>query len=88
MHVPTIASRDLRNHTAAVLDGVTRGEVYTVTVHGRPVAEVRRVESRRRSAVPRAELTSLLDRQRPDASLADDIAWITEGTTDELSDLA
>ncbi|KGN31453.1 hypothetical protein N802_03560 [Knoellia sinensis KCTC 19936] len=85
--MPNIASRDLRNHTATVLDGVSRGETYTVTVHGRPVAELRRVSSQRRPAVPKADLVALLDRQRIDATLAADMAWITEGTTDELDDL-
>ena len=72
-HMPTIASRELRNHTATVLDGVARGEVYTVTVHGRPVAE--------------ADLMALLQRQRPDPTLARDMEWISEGTTDDLDDL-
>ena len=82
--MPTIASRDLRNHTASVLEGVSRGETYTVTVHGRPVAELRRVASQRRPAVPRTELLALLDRQQPDRTLAADMAWISEGTTDDL----
>ncbi len=86
-HMPTIASRELRNHTATVLDGVARGEVYTVTVHGRPVAEVRRVPNARRSAVPKADLMALLQRQRPDPTLARDMEWISEGTTDDLDDL-
>ncbi|MBP6997513.1 MAG: type II toxin-antitoxin system prevent-host-death family antitoxin [Phycicoccus sp.] len=85
--MPTIASRELRNHTATVLDGVARGEVYTVTVHGRPVAEVRRVPNARRSAVPKADLMALLQRQRPDPTLARDMEWISEGTTDDLDDL-
>lgn len=85
--MPTIASRDLRNHTASVIEGVARGEIYTVTVHGRPVAELRRVTSQRRPAVPRAELVALLERQQPDPTLAKDMAWISEGTTDELDEL-
>ncbi|WP_157073199.1 type II toxin-antitoxin system Phd/YefM family antitoxin [Kribbia dieselivorans] len=85
--MPTIASRDLRNHTAKVLEGVSRGEIYTVTVHGRPVAELRRVASQRRPAVPKADLLALLDRQRPDPTLAADMAWISEGTTDDLDPL-
>ncbi|WP_367336819.1 type II toxin-antitoxin system Phd/YefM family antitoxin [Phycicoccus sp.] len=85
--MPTIASRDLRNHTSTVLDGVARGEVYTVTVHGRPVAELHRVSSQRRPALPKDEVLALLDRQRPDAALAADMAWISEGTTDDLGDL-
>ncbi|NHN57176.1 type II toxin-antitoxin system prevent-host-death family antitoxin [Calidifontibacter sp. DB0510] len=82
--MPTIASRDLRNHTASVLERVSRGETFTVTVHGRPVAELRRVASQRRPAVPLADLLALLDRQQPDATLAEDMAWIADGTTDDL----
>lgn len=85
--MPTIASRDLRNHTATVLEGVERGEVYTITVHGRPVAEVHRVTSRRRPSVPREELVRLLDRQQLDGTLASDMTWITQGSTDDLGAL-
>lgn len=85
--MPTIASRDLRNHTANVLAGVGRGEVYIVTVHGRPVAELRRVRAERRPGIPRADLVALLDRQQPDPTLAADMAWIAEGTTDDLCGL-
>ncbi len=85
--MPTIASRDLRNHTAAVLEGVTKGEVYTVTVHGRPVAEVHPVTRVRRTGVPTSELLSLLDRQRVDPTLATDLAWISDETTDDLGPL-
>ena len=82
--MPTIASRELRNHTATVLEGVARGEIYTVTMHGRPVAELRRVTHRRRSGVPKSELVALLERQVFDPTLADDMEWIGQGTTDEL----
>ncbi|ANS79396.1 hypothetical protein SGUI_2000 [Serinicoccus hydrothermalis] len=85
--MPTIASRDLRNHTSSVLAEVGRGEVYTVTVHGRPVAELRRVQAQRRPGIPREDLVALLDRQQPDPSLAEDLAWITEGSTDDLRGL-
>lgn len=86
--MPTIASRELRNHTATVLESVARGESYTVTVHGRPVAEIRRAPSQRRPAIPRSALVALLDRQRTDRTLAPDMAWITQGSTDELDPLA
>lgn len=86
-HMPTIAARDLRNHTATVLEGVARGEVYTVTVHGRPVAEMRRVARQRRAGIPRDEVIALLERQRPDPTFAQHMAWISEGLTDDLDDL-
>ena len=35
-----IASRDLRNHTADVLRHVAEGTRVTITVNGRPVAQI------------------------------------------------
>lgn len=80
----TIASRELRNHTAAVLKQVAEGAEVTVTVHGEPVALITRPRHRRRTGLPKAELLAFLDRQELDATLAEDIAWISEGSTDEL----
>lgn len=84
----TIASRDLRNHTAAVLKQVADGVDVTVTVHGEPAALITRPPRHRRpTGLAKAELLALLDRQAPDLALADDIAWISEGSTDELGPL-
>lgn len=80
----TIASRDLRNHTAAVLKQVAEGVEVTVTVHGEPAALITRPRHRRRAGLPKAELLAFLDRQEPDPELAGDMAWISEGSTDEL----
>lgn len=35
-----VSSRDLRNHTRAVLERVERGEPVRITVNHRPVAEI------------------------------------------------
>lgn len=86
--MPTIAARDLRNHTATVLDGVRRGEVYVVTSRGEPVAELRRPARRRRDSIPREEVLALLRRQVSDPTLAADMAWISEGGTDDLDVLS
>lgn len=83
----TIASRDLRNHTASVLKQVADGVDVTVTVRGEPAALITRPRHRRRPGLPKAEFMALLDRQGPDPTLADDIAWISEGSTDELGPL-
>lgn len=80
----TIASRDLRNHTAAVLRQVSEGTDVTVTVHGEPVALITRPHHVRRNGLPKAELLALFAQQAPDPTLADDLRWITEGTTDQL----
>ncbi|HWC22764.1 MAG TPA: type II toxin-antitoxin system prevent-host-death family antitoxin [Flexivirga sp.] len=83
----TIASRDLRNHTAAVLRQVADGVDVTVTVHGEPVALITQPRHRRRAGIPKAELLALLDRQQPEDTLADDNAWISDGSTEDLGPL-
>ena len=80
----SIASRDLRNHTAAVLKQVAEGVEVTVTIHGEPAALITQPRHRRRAGLPKSELLAFLDRQEPDQTLADDTAWISEGSTDEL----
>lgn len=84
----TIASRDLRNHTAAVLKRVADGADVMVTVHGEPVALITRPPHTRRGGMPKAEFLAFHDRQGVDATLAADLAWITEGTTDDLGPIA
>lgn len=80
----TIASRDLRNHTADVLRQVAEGAEVTVTVHGEPAALITRPRRQRSHGMARADFIEFLDRQSADAHLADDLAWISEGTTDDL----
>lgn len=50
-----VPQRELRNHTAEVLRRVEQGEHVEITVNGRPVAELRPIESRR-EFVPSEEL--------------------------------
>jgi prevent-host-death family protein len=80
----TIASRDLRNHTAAVLDRVRAGERVVVTVHGEPVAEIGPPPSRRPRSLSRAELRALLTTAAADPGLLDDLDELAGQTTDEL----
>ncbi len=80
----TIASRDLRNHTAAVLKQVADGADVIITVHGEPAAMITRPPHLRRAGVPRAELLALIDRQEQDPMLAEDMAWISEGSSEDL----
>jgi len=40
----TIAQKELRNDSGAVLRRVEAGETFTITVAGRPVAELRPIE--------------------------------------------
>jgi prevent-host-death family protein len=51
-----ITQRELRNDSAAVMRGVERGESYTVTRNGTPIARL--VPLRRRVAVPRDEVVA------------------------------
>jgi prevent-host-death family protein len=84
----SVAVRDLRNHTRDVLRRVTEGERVTVTQHGRPVAEIRPVESARPAFFSRAELVDLLDSGQADPGLRDDLAVLAGETTDDLGPIA
>lgn len=79
-----IASRDLRNDTAAVLRRVEAGESLTVTSNGRPVAQLVPVPRSRRAPIPRAELIRRLSRHQADPGLRDDLRELAGDTTDDL----
>ena len=79
-----VAVRELRNHTAAVLERVAAGEPVTITSRGRPVAELIAVRARRRRAISRAELISRLRVAQADAGLRDELAVLAGETTDDL----
>lgn len=79
-----VASRELRNNTADVLRRVQAGEEITITVRGKAVAEVVPVGTKRRHWVTRDELFRILDEIPYDPTLAEDIKWISGGTTDDL----
>jgi len=80
----TVASRDLRNHTADVLRQVSQGEHVTVTVNGTPVAEIIPVRAMRRASLSKAELIALLAHHQADPGLRDDLAALAGETTDDL----
>lgn len=48
--MPNVTVRDLRNHGGRVLERVVGGESLTVTLDGRPVAELRPLSARGLSA--------------------------------------
>ena len=79
-----VAVRELRNRTAEVLERVAAGEPVTITSRGRPVAELIPVRSRRRRAIPRAELISRLGTAQADTGLRDELAALAGETTDDL----
>lgn len=67
----TIPQKELRNNVGEVLRRAERGERLTVTVSGRPVAELGPI--RARTWVPAADLTDIW-RLPVDAGLANDLA--------------
>jgi len=74
----------LRNDTAGVLRRVEAGEDVTITVRGKPVADLiphRRDEPR---WIPRDELIELLETHSADPGLRDDLERIAGDTTDDL----
>jgi prevent-host-death family protein len=79
-----VPSRELRNDTAGVLRRVEAGERVTVTVNGRPVAELVPVQRSRRSWIRREELVARLRRVQADPGLRDDLARLAGDTTDDL----
>lgn len=86
VHMGIVASRDLRNHTAEVLRRVAEGERVTITVNGRPVAEIGSVRSSRRPSIDKRDLLEVLRTRQADPGLRDDLAALAE-TTDDLAPL-
>ncbi len=80
----TIASRDLRNHTADVLRQVADGTRVTITVNGAPVAEIGPVHATRKQFLPKADLVWIVSRHQADAGLRADLEALAGDTTDEL----
>ncbi|MGI9000335.1 MAG: type II toxin-antitoxin system Phd/YefM family antitoxin [Pseudonocardia sp.] len=79
-----IASRELRNDTAGVLRRVQAGERMTVTVNGRPVAELVPVQRTGRAWIRRDELVARLRRAQADPGLRADLARLAGDTTDDI----
>ena len=77
-----VASRELRNRTRALLDRVAGGERITVTVNGRPVAELAPVAGRPRWMSKGRFVREALT--QADAMLAADLASPADETTDDL----
>lgn len=87
-HMGSIASRDLRNHTADALRRVREGERVIVTVHGEAVAElVPPPAARRPTSISRAALLSLVDRSSADPALRDELRALGDESTDDLGTL-
>jgi len=78
-----IPARELRNHVSAVLRRVEAGERLTVTVSGRPVAEIVPLDSRPTSISWEAFIEDA-QRWRADPRLATELAEMLPDTTDDV----
>jgi len=83
----TVASRDLRNHTAEVLRQVQAGTHVTITVNGTPVAEISPVRSARQQFLSKADLLEITTLRQADPGLRDDLDALAGDTTDDLDAL-
>lgn len=78
-----VASRELRNHTRALLDRVEAGESVTITVDGRPVAVLQPLPRRPRW-LARDEFVRRVQPRQADAALAGELHRLAPDTTDDL----
>ena len=53
----SIPQRELRNENAKVMDAVAGGETFIVTRNGEPVAEIRPIQSVRKTFIRRQDLS-------------------------------
>lgn len=79
-----VASRELRNETARVLDRVAHGEQVVITSRGKPVAALVPVRPESRRWLSRSELVTRLVGAQADSGLRDDLARLAGETTDDL----
>jgi prevent-host-death family protein len=75
--------RDLRNHTAEVIERARSGERVIITVNGTPAATLTAVEQPKKLYLTKTELLALRPKVA-DLTLAADIAALTNETTDDL----
>jgi prevent-host-death family protein len=83
----TVASRDLRNHTAEVLRQAADGTRVTITVNGKPVAEIGPVRALRPPFFAKADLLALVADHQADPGLTGDLDELAGETTDGLDPL-
>ena len=78
-----IPVRELRNHTASVLERVMSGEEIVITVNGVPTAKLAALTPARKGYLTKAEFLALRPKTS-DVTLARDIAALTGDSTDDL----
>lgn len=79
----SVASRELRNNTRAILDRVADGEEVTITVDGRPVATLH-PPGRRPRFMPRAEFMRTVLTHQADPGLTATLRELAPDVTDDL----
>jgi prevent-host-death family protein len=79
----SVASRELRNNTRAILDRVADGEEVTITVDGRPVA-ILHPAGRRPRFMARGEFTRSVLAHQADPGLTALVRDLAPDTTDDL----
>lgn len=80
-----IPVRELRNDPSGVLRRVEDGERFTVTVSGRPVAQLVPIPRRRR-LIPWDEFRAMMADSGADPGLLDDLRELMPETTDDTED--
>jgi len=78
-----ISVRELRNHTASVVESVRSGERLSLTVNRRPVADIVPHLAARSPWVPSATLRRVVDETGADGGLLDDLADVRDSSLDE-----
>ena len=81
-----IPVRELRNHTAGVLERAQSGEEIVITVNGIPTAKLTAFHPARKAYLNKAEFLALRPKTS-DVTLARDIAALTGDTTDDLGQI-
>jgi prevent-host-death family protein len=81
----TLPQGKLRNDIAAVLRRAEQGERFTVTVAGRPVAELGPLPGARALAAP-DRLAAILAESPPDPSFADDLRKMRQADQEAARD--
>jgi prevent-host-death family protein len=78
-----VGARELRNNTRSVLDRVEAGESVTITIDGRPVAELRPIDNRPRWA-SRARFVETILMHQADAALTNELRDLLPDMTDDI----
>jgi prevent-host-death family protein len=78
-----VSIRELRNHTARVVDLVRSGERVSLTARGVPVADIVPHVEERSPWLPAETLRRLVEEAGADAALLDDLAEVRGARIDE-----